>query len=105
MPLVSAPRPNVRRSAPVSRSVPIVDRSSPSRIIASAFGTDPRASTTANASPRTISEKYSADPKSSASFTSGAASAAITIVATHPAKKEPIAAMPSATPARPCRAI
>src|SRR5216684_2929622 len=105
MPLVSAESPNVRRSAPVSRSVPIVDRSSPSRIIASAFGTEPRASTTAKARPRTISEKYSAGPKSRASFTSGAASAAMTIVETHPAKKEPIAAMPSATPARPCRAI
>src|SRR5713101_255392 len=105
MPLVSAESPNVRRSAPVSRSVPIVDRSSPSRIIASALGTEPRASTTAKARPRTISEKYSAGPKSRASFTSGAASAAMTIVETHPAKKEPMAAMPSATPARPCRAI
>ncbi len=36
---------------------------------------------------------------------SGAASAAMTIVATQPAKNEPIAAMPSATPARPCLAI
>ena len=36
---------------------------------------------------------------------SGAASAAMTTVATQPAMKEPMAAMPSATPARPCLAI
>ena len=36
---------------------------------------------------------------------SGAASAAMTSVATQPAMKEPMAAMPSATPARPCLAI
>src|SRR6516165_9244461 len=36
---------------------------------------------------------------------SGAAIAAMTSVATHPAMKEPMAAMPRATPARPCLAI
>ena len=36
---------------------------------------------------------------------SGAASAAMMTVATQPAKNEPMAAMPSATPARPCLAI
>ena len=36
---------------------------------------------------------------------SGAASAAMTSVATQPAMNEPMAAMPSATPARPCLAI
>ena len=52
-----------------------------------------------------MSEKYSAGPKASASSVSGAAKAAITNVATVPAKNEPIAAMPSAMPALPCRAI
>ena len=66
---------------------------------------EPRASTTAKTRPITISEKYSAGPKISASLVSGAPSAAMNTVATQPAKKEPIAAMPSATPARPCRAI
>ena len=36
---------------------------------------------------------------------SGTASAAMMMVATQPAMKEPMAAMPSATPARPCLAI
>jgi len=105
MPLVRAGIPNVRRSTPVSRSVPTAESSKPKRIIASALGTEPLASTTANASPITISAKYSAGPKSCASLTSGRARAAMTSVETHPAKNEPIAAMPSATPARPCRAI
>jgi len=41
----------------------------------------------------------------SATSASGGANSAMTTVATHPAKNEPIAAMPSAGPARPCRAI
>ena len=52
-----------------------------------------------------MSEKYSVGPKTSASLVSGAPSAAMTRVATVPAKNEPMAAMPSATPARPWRAI
>ena len=66
---------------------------------------DPRASTTAKTRPITMSEKYSAGPKTRASFVSGTPSAAIITVATQPAKNEPIAAMPSAMPARPWRAI
>ena len=66
---------------------------------------EPRASTTAKMRPITMSEKYSAGPKTRASFVSGTPSAAIITVATQPAKKEPSAATPSATPARPWRAI
>jgi hypothetical protein len=53
----------------------------------------------------TMSEKYSAGPNTRARRVNGAPRAAITSVATVPAKNEPIAAIPSATPARPCRAI
>ena len=74
-------------------------------IIASAFSTDPFASTTAKIRPSTISEKYSAGPNSSATDVSGAPSAATSTVVTHPAKNEPIAAMERAAPARPCFAI
>ena len=73
--------------------------------MAVAFSSEPRASTTAKAKPSTISEKYSAGPKSSASLVSGTPSAATTTVETVPATNETIAAMPSATPARPWRAI
>ena len=72
---------------------------------ATALSTEPFASTTAKIRPRTISEKYSAGPNSSARPVSGAPSAATSTVATQPAKNEPIAAIESAAPARPWRAI
>ena len=93
------------REAPVSRSDPTIDSNSPNRIMVIAFGTDPLASTTAKTRPSTISEKYSAGPNLSASPVSGTPSAATTMVATVPAKNEPIAAIASAGPARPCFAI
>ena len=70
-----------------------------------ALTTEPRASTTAAIRPHTISEKYSAGPNLSAMAASGGAAIQIAKVAAEPAKNEPIAAMPSAGPARPCRAI
>ena len=105
MPSARNGRPKVMRSSPVSRSVPTVESSTPTRIMAIALRIEPRASTTAKTRPMTMSEKYSVGPKISASLVSGAPSAAMTRVATVPAKNEPMAAMPSATPARPWRAI
>ena len=93
------------RDAPVSMSDPTIDSSNPNTIIAIAFSTEPFANTTAKIRPSTISEKYSAGPNASASFVSGAPSTAIKTVATQPAKNDPIAAMASAGPARPCFAI
>ena len=82
MPSARNGRPKVMRSSPVSRSVPTVESSTPRRIMAIAFRIEPRASTTAKTRPMTMSEKYSAGPKISASLVSGAPSAAITRVAT-----------------------
>ena len=73
--------------------------------IAIALMSEPCASTTAAIRPSTISEKYSVGPNLSATSASGGAKSAITIVATQPAKNEPIADMPSAGPALPWRAI
>lgn len=53
----------------------------------------------------TMSEKYSAGPNSRPSRVIGWARAAIITVATVPAKKDPMAARPSASPACPFRAI
>ena len=50
-------QPKVRRSSPLSRSVPTVESRMPTRMTAIAFGTEPRASTTANIRPSTIREK------------------------------------------------
>ena len=74
-------------------------------IMAIALISDPDASTTAPISPSTMSEKYSAGPNLKASSVSGGANAAMTIVPTQPAKKEPRPAAASAGPARPWRAI
>ena len=90
---------------PELTSVPTMPNSSPTQTMASALMREPRASTIAATSPNTISEKYSAGPNLSATSASGGANAAISTVATQPAKNEPIAAMPSAGPARPRRAI
>ena len=104
-PSESGAKPKVMRSWPVSRSVPTVESRMPTRTMATALMIDPCASTMAKTRPISIREKYSAGPKISASLVRGTPSAAISTVATQPAKKEPIAAMPSAVPARPWRAI
>jgi hypothetical protein len=66
---------------------------------------EPDASTTAPTRPTIISAKYSAGPNLNASSTIGPASAARINVPIVPAKKDPIAAVASAAPARPRRAI
>jgi len=82
-----------------------MDSSNPVTTMATALSTDPLASTTAKIRPRHISEKYSAGPNIRAMLVNGAPSAATSTVETQPAKNEPMAAMASAGPARPWRAI
>ena len=55
--------------------------------------------------PTSISAKNSGGPKLNASRASGGATTISAIVATMPPMKEPIAAIPSAVPPRPCLAI
>ncbi len=71
----------------------------------SALMSEPWASTIEATSPSTISEKYSGDWNRKATADNGGASEAITNVATVPAKNEPMAAVASAAPARPCWAM
>lgn len=73
--------------------------------MASALMTDPCASATEETRPTIISEKYSAAPNSSAISVKGGAKSATRNVETVPAKNEPRAAIASAVPARPLRAI
>ena len=96
--------PKVSRPTPVWLSCPTSPRSTPSRIIASDFSTEPEAMATEATSPSTISEKYSCGPKLSATAASTGANSAMISAATVPAKKDPSAATASAVPARPCRA-
>ena len=65
----------------------------------------PSASTAAATRPMSMSEKYSGAPNLSANSASGGPNSAISSVPTVPAKNEPMAAMASAGPARPWRAI
>ena len=105
MPSDNSAMSKVMRPAPVSRSEPTIDSNRPVRTMAIDLSTEPFASTTAKIRPSNISEKYSAGPNSSAMEVSGTPSAATSTVETQPAKNEPMAAIESAAPARPCRAI
>jgi hypothetical protein len=95
----------LKRATPEFTSVPTNPSSRPSTIIAIALISEPPASTTAPINPSTISEKYSAGPNLNASSTIGSASAATMSTPTVPAKNDPSAAVASAAPARPRRAI
>src|SRR5262245_65876017 len=74
-------------------------------IMAMALTTEPCASTTAATRPSTIREKYSGAPNDWPTRANGGAKAAMMKVATVPAKNEPSAAIASAEPALPWRAI
>ena len=95
----------VKRWVPVSTSLPTSPSSRPSTIMVKALSSEPLASATEATRPSTISEKYSAGPNLSATSASGGAASTSRNVATVPAKKEPSAAVASAGPARPWRAI
>ena len=70
-----------------------------------AFTTEPWARITAAISPNSISAKYSGERNFTANAASTGANAAMRMVPTQPAKREPTAAMASAAPARPFCAI
>ena len=105
MPSESSVMPKLKRCTPVLTSVPTMPSSRPIATMASDFTMSPCASTAAATRPISISEKYSGEPNLSAISASGGPNSAISSVPTVPAKNEPIAAIASAGPARPCRAI
>ena len=98
-------RSKVKRGVPVSTSVPTRPKSRPRTIMVNALSSEPLASATEATRPKTISEKYSAGPNSSATLASGGANSARITVATEPAKNEPRAAVAKAWPALPFFAI
>ena len=105
MPSVNSGMSKLKRGTAVIASVLICPRRRASTTIASALMNDPEASTTAPIRPRNIKAQYSGAPNSNASSVSGGAKAATTSVPMVPAKKELRAAVASAAPARPRRAI
>ena len=105
IPSPSTGRSKVKRSRPELTSVPTRPSSRPSSTIATALSSEPCASTMEPTRPSTISEKYSAARNWSASRDNGGLAIAISPVAMVPANSEPSAAMASAAPALPLRAI
>jgi len=85
--------------------MPTIATNRPSTAEASVRGIERPASPITSDRPRIISAKNSGGPKRSPSRASGWASSTSPIVASVPPMKEPIAAMASAAPARPWRAI
>ena len=90
---------------PELTSVPASPSTSPSTTIASPLITSPWVITAEATNPISISEQYSAAPNASAHSPIGGPATAISNVPTQPAKNEASAAVASAGPARPCRAI
>ena len=104
-PSISSRVPNVKRGAPITGSIPTIAIRSPATPESSARTREPLASPVTSDRPSTISAKYSGGPNRRAIEVSGSASRTRPMVATVPAKNEPIAAIASAGPARPCLAI
>ena len=98
-------RPKVRRGRPEKASIPGVEISSPRKVPIRAFNTDPPVRPAMVQRPMSMRAKYSGGPNERANFTSGIDSSIRNTTLAVPAMKEPMAAMPRAFPARPCRAI
>ena len=103
MPSMSQSWPNMNRVFPTWGSTPMVAIIKPTSPIISPLTRPPPTSDSA-VRPTSTSAKYSGGPKYSAAAASGGASSVKPIVPNVPAMNEPIAAMPSAAPARPWRA-
>ena len=84
--------------------MPMVPSSRPATPAARPLSTEPPTAASA-VRPSSTSMQYSGGPKASATLASGGASSIRPSVPKVPAMNEPMAAMPSATPARPCSAI
>ena len=97
--------PPVYRVTPLAASVPTVDSQSPKSAAITALVVDPvvRVATSSRAS--SISRKYSAAPKLIASRANNGDRNVSATMETVPARNDPIAAVNSAGPARPRRAI
>jgi hypothetical protein len=105
MPSSSEVMPKSNRGAPSIGSMPTKEKIRPTTPITRALVSDFPASAITRESPTRINEKYSGGPNLRAKRDRGSAMTTSPSVATVPPMKEPMAAMPSAAPARPCLAI
>jgi hypothetical protein len=97
--------PKVKRSTPLTTSMPTVETQMPAVIIMKALSIEPPTMKIVTTKPRTISEKYSGGPNLRAATTRMGENTFRPMVLRVPATNEANAAMPSAAPARPCLAI
>ena len=97
--------PSVRRGTPVSGSIPITPSSRPNSRLAKPRSRDSPSTAETATNARTASEKYSAGPNRSATSMMTGANTVNAAVARVPATNDPIAAVASAAPPRPSRAI
>ena len=105
MPSASAGSPKVKRTCPEIWSMPTMPSASPSASDDSPRKSDAPSSEATAANASTASAKYSTGPNASAHCTTRGANSDSSTVAMVPATNEPIAAVASAGPARPRRAI
>jgi cytoskeletal protein RodZ len=97
--------PKAKREVALKRSVPMLEIHRPTSAASSAFTSERPASSTTSARPSDISPKYSGELNESAKRATGGAISIRPTTPTVPATKDAMAAMPSAAPARPLRAI
>ena len=105
MPPSNSDWPKMKRDCAENRSVPIDVSHSPRNSAIRPLINDGPDSSTTSARPRHISAKYSGDENCSANSATGGASTVSSTMPTVPATNDAIAAMPSAGPARPLRAM
>ena len=104
MPSASDRFSKVNRSAPVKPSRPTVASRSPTQAATRALTRWPLLTVATSRMPSSASAVYSGGPKSSAKLATSGASTDSATIDTVPPMNDPIAAMPSAVPARPWRA-
>src|SRR5262249_13204508 len=105
MPAERSTDPKVKRSRPLTTSMPTAAVRNPSATISAPFTGEPVIMKRVQTMPRPIRAKFSGGPKRMATVAIVGAKNVITITPSVPATKEPIAAIPRAAPARPCFAI
>ena len=104
-PSISSVTPKVKRVLPETVSVPTVPAMIPKQAIMSERTIEAPVRKLSTIMPMLMRAKYSGGPNFRAKLASGGAMRVRPTMPSVPAMKEPKADMPSAAPARPCRAI
>jgi hypothetical protein len=97
--------PKVKRSRPLTTSIPTAATRKPSATNSTPFSGEPEIMNSVQTKPSTINPKFSGGPKRIATTAMSGAKKVITTTPIVPAMNDPVAAMPRAAPARPWRAI